>query len=981
MATTLESLVARFRRAVGDKTGVVVGKTSTPELEIRFQSVDHNNFITILKSLLEKKLPVDDGEIVHTINSIMDEKIVRAPRTSDATHRATRPQRLRQITFERGKRVSDKYLIKTAMMPPFRVTNPFALSYIVALSSESEDTSPFSSDEGAVIRVRARVGFEYRAESTADKKTRLRWRIDLTVVRQISGADADSSLKQITDTMFRSRIRMSPANMANVLRLDDSASRGLYRFEIEAELLDVESGEDSTPQGVKDIVRPSDVTLMANSILQLSNPSYLKDAAFQAEIYHVASFIVQASGYLERFKHELGLKRLLPPVVALTRVEYRSIYPPVGYYVTDKADGVRCVISVREGRALVLADFLYEYKASRELLEKSEKKARLTEATIVDCELVYDETKREDGETPPFTVYLFDVIAVGGENVSSDGIEKRITHLSAAASILGEFGIKAKVKTYVHISSSDQKTLETQFMSLISVKNRPYAIDGLILAEPGKSYLETTSYKYKESAHNTIDFLARRCPPSVLGKEPFVDKKGHKLHFLFNGISPDMFDSLGLQWCPGYAELFGAPDTRRPARTPANTGNYFPIQFSPSDVPLAYLYHHPDGSAFGTVDMKVIELKCRGDCAGAGGGASVVDWEMVRERSDRTKDLLAKRYYGNDFRVAELVWLNNVDPFPKDQLWLGPGLDYFARPKSGIYKAQTAFTSFVKSQRILTLRHSAWVVDLGFGKGQDLGRYMDADVGSLLAVDKDRAALAEAVRRKYTHADRGRRGKDHRSDETGVDERLQRRTMRSHNSKGTTLHVVVADLLSPFDQLVPVFRRAGLPVAGADAIVNNLAVHYMMGTMESMRNFVALCRECVRVEGYVIITAMFGQKVHALLTESKVQDGQSWDIYEEETLKFSIKRMYSGETLQSAGQKIGVLLPFSDGQYYEEYLVNTRVLTDEFVARGFRVVSLNPVQKHFEEFRMRNPPVYKMLTDNDKTYLSLYGEIILMRTK
>ena len=113
------------------------------------------------------------------------------------------------------------------------------------------------------------------------------------------------------------------------------------------------------------------------------------------------------------------------------------------------------------------------------------------------------------------------------------------------------------------------------------------------------------------------------------------------------------------------------------------------------------------------------------------------------------------------YRIAELTWLNYVDPFPRAQLWDGPALDYFARPKAGIYRAQTAFTSFVKTQRIAALRHARWVVDWGAGQGADLGRYLAAEVGNLVGVDRDRAALAELVRRKYSHARRGRAGDLH----------------------------------------------------------------------------------------------------------------------------------------------------------------------------------------------------------------------------
>src|ERR1700678_2066189 len=168
MVTTLESMVARFRRAIGDGSASFIGKTSATELEIRFQSVDYDNFATILKALVEKKnKAVLDGEVQQSTNAIMEERVTRAPRTADASHRASRPQRLRQITYVGGKRTSDKFTVKAPLMPPFRVANPTALPYSVALSSESDDPTPFSSDEGAIIRVKARVGFPYSAPSPA----------------------------------------------------------------------------------------------------------------------------------------------------------------------------------------------------------------------------------------------------------------------------------------------------------------------------------------------------------------------------------------------------------------------------------------------------------------------------------------------------------------------------------------------------------------------------------------------------------------------------------------------------------------------------------------------------------------------------------------------------------------------------------------------------------------------------------------------
>ena len=413
----------------------------------------------------------------------------------------------------------------------------------------------------------------------------------------------------------------------------------------------------------------------------------------------------------------------------------------------------------------------------------------------------------------------------------------------------------------------------------------------------------------------------------------------------------------------------GGRDARQ---APANTGSYFPVQFSTSDCPLAFLYQHPRASPEGDVDQKVVELRCAGNCLEAAAGSPTVAWELVRVRKDRQHDLQARRYFGNDLRVAELTWLNYVDPFPAEQLWAGPSLDYFAQPKAGIYRAQTAFTSFVKTGRIAAMGPLRWVVDWGVGKGQDLGRYLAAGVGNLVGVDRDRAALAELVRRKYSHAQKGAPG-------AGFGGRPAR---RAAGQAGTVVHVLAADLTRPFAETVGALKTLGVPVGGGvDACVANLCVHYFMQSTEAMANFVALCRETVKVRGRVAITAMLGERVHALFAAEGVGEGEAWSSRQEGVLKYSLKRLYTSDELQPAGQMIGVLLPFSDGAWYNEYLVNVRALSAEFVRRGFRAEPVAPFDQHFEEFRTREQPLYALLTAEDKKYLSLYAEFGFVRER
>ena len=120
-----------------------------------------------------------------------------------------------------------------------------------------------------------------------------------------------------------------------------------------------------------------------------------------------------------------------------------------------------------------------------------------------------------------------------------------------------------------------------------------------------------------------------------------------------------------------------------------------------------------------------------------------------------------------------------------------------------------------------------------------------------------------------------------------------------------------------------------------EAIVCNLAIHYAFGSIDSVRNFTSLCQAIATAKStQVSITCMFGDRVNKLFVDNKIEDGESWNSYQNEIKKFSIKKLYTGDKLTKVGQKIGVMLPFSEGEYYEEYAVNTQTLIDEFKAKG-----------------------------------------------
>lgn len=168
----------------------------------------------------------------------------------------------------------------------------------------------------------------------------------------------------------------------------------------------------------------------------------------------------------------------------------------------------------------------------------------------------------------------------------------------------------------------------------------------------------------------------------------------------------------------------------------------------------------------------------------------------------------------------------------------------------------------------------------------------------------------------------------------------------------------------------------GLAAGTADAVVCNLAVHYFLADQDSLRNFVGLVRGAVRPGGKVILTVMRGEAVHAAFLAGGIAAGGTWDLREGDTLKYSLRRMYTSDRLEPTGQKIGVLLPFSGGEYYEEYLVNSKSLSAAFGIRGFRLLEEVGVAGKLPAFEAHNRAVFRQLTEADRKYLGLYGELV-----
>jgi hypothetical protein len=207
----------------------------------------------------------------------------------------------------------------------------------------------------------------------------------------------------------------------------------------------------------------------------------------------------------------------------------------------------------------------------------------------------------------------------------------------------------------------------------------------------------------------------------------------------------------------------------------------------------------------------------------------------------------------------------------------------------------------------------------------------------------------------------------------------RRSTTGSAKSARTMMFAIQADLKQPWEKTARVVRGIRNIPARANAFVMNLAVHYLAGSTKNIANLADLCRELVAPGGHVIFTTMLGSRIHALLEGVSV--GESWDSRQDGVLKYSVRRDYASETLTASGQQVGVLLPFSNGEYYPEYLVNVATFRKIFGDRGFELVEAKSLDGYLRDFEIRSPRLYKQLTPDDKKYVGLYGEIVFRRPK
>lgn len=794
--------------------------------------------------------------------------------------------------------------------------------YRLKLNSEEEIKSK-SNGEIKMIRLKLRVSFILKDHPN--------FKVDLDLVKNID--KNEKHLKEIKNTLFKEY------QISNII---ENISYSLFdEVLLETEFL-------TSPVSTQDV--EDSISVIRSLFGEGVNSDY------QKYIFKIARYIIKNREYLENFREKSGLKKLLNNVIEINADTYfkNVITNITEFYVTDKIDGQRCICYIEEYinefdstiNIKLITNKIYSIKEYNEkvIIDKNTTK----KTTILDCEIIFNEGVKDldvISEKDIF-LYIFDIISLENDKISFKPFEERILFLENGFNKIKMLS-NVNIKEYVKLTDNYKDELK-EFYERKS-KDKKYEIDGLIFTPSSKvktntkypintNYNNMLGYKWKNIENMTIDFFVCKLPKNLYTNIPYNKlklEKNQNIYILFSGISKSDYNKLNMTYMIDYKKII--PEKYL-------NGSLFPIQFSTSDAPYNYIYLDSSDE----LNERICEFNY---------DTKEQKWVFKKIRTDRDIELERGEYFGNYFKVSESIWNNINNPLTFDML-IGSNTGYFMQDNNTFYKSQRAYNSFVKtyvletvlSSKLIDKNNTDLVIDMASGKGQDLARLANLGFKKGLFIDNDKNALSELVNRKHN--------------------------LKTIDNKSMKIYVKNINLTTDYSLIIKNLEEFDIKKESVDVIICNFAIHYILINEENLINLIKLLNHYLKPNGRFLFTCFNGEKIFKLLKETN-----EWNSYENNNLKYSIKKLFKSESLTNFGQKIDVLLPFSKDTYYTEYLVNIDHVSNIFNNNNFIVEVSLPFNTLLDEFREKNYKEFENLSESDKDYISLYQFVIVKKNQ
>jgi SAM-dependent methyltransferase len=366
------------------------------------------------------------------------------------------------------------------------------------------------------------------------------------------------------------------------------------------------------------------------------------------------------------------------------------------YLVSDKADGVRCMVYMNKNMVEIITDSeVMRY-------DRGDKDSNRT--LILDAEFI-----KELG-----IVLWFDVL-YDNELLTSRPMSERLKH---GPPVIKFDGVNIAAKHTVAVTSEldIKKFYRTE---------RDYKVDGLIFSEDA-SYEDAMVYKWKPTDQLTVDFFVVKTPKHLVGRPPY----GKAKYVLMCGMDKQFAISFGVNLAD-YNDLM-----REYGINPM--AHHIPVVFSPSFIPpdsAVITYDGPED-----LDGKIAEFVFN---------VTKRRWVFVKHRPDKDEYLRSGKSFGNNHRTAESWYMRSYNPLTIDVFASDSKNGYFAKEKDEKYKDMLKYNIAVKRQLLTQVKSGSSVLDYCCGRGSDLASLVLQSPAKIYAVDNDIEALITYAKRKY----------------------------------------------------------------------------------------------------------------------------------------------------------------------------------------------------------------------------------------
>jgi len=661
-----------------------------------------------------------------------------------------------------------------------------------------------------------------------------------------------------------------------------------------------------------------------------------------------------------------------------------------GYNVTDKADGLRCLLYTAENGRIFLVDGGGRVYGTG--LEVDKKAAGI----VLDGEWI----KRDRAGRAVSHYYAFDILAgpKGDTSVtelpfmiegamfgSAAGDNTRMATLSSIVKMLGsatsfvrgvppEFQMQIGMKTF-RTGASIFRDAVAPMMD--DARAAPYSTDGLIFT-PNASPLPlgggtwAAQLKWKPAHENTIDFLVafekeKGAATDAIGTK-FREDSGQTVRYktmrLFVGSSKDV------AFADPRATVLGS----EPLPSSLEEGEYRPVEFRPMEPrdPMASTCYiaigegatdpaaatraatildpgSEDARATRTGDIlqnnMIVEMSYHPERAPGW------RWEPVRVRYDKTERFAAGQKRGtlNADWVANSIWSSLHNPVTEEMIRTGtivacvapsaviaPSTYYNRRaPARDLMKVQCLrnfHNDIIKRDILLrkTLKAGSSLCDLAMGKAGDLHKWIASGVGRVFGCDIAAANLndpEDGAYRRLLDKMVTLGGRDRVPPMTFVQADAAKRL--SNGDAG----------VSPEDKalLTSIFASGS---GQFDVTSCMFALHYMFRDENTLAGFLTNLADTIKVGGYFVGCGFDGDAVARLLVSEQTAVGQdgATDVW-------AITKRYgaaigSSVPPSAAGLGLAVDVDFiSIGDTHPEYLVSFPYLQSRLAEAGLDLLT------------------------------------------